>query len=211
MSHNRIKVGSAEPNSSGVISPALNDLSNVNVSPSEGDYLLYTSGAWSSGTPASSTSTKYLWLGEGASQNYPEGWVGGNHVYFYSASPVNTLSATLSSSDSYANWYDQFTIPAGVYFAQCRVEGDFTNSSGEFRYRLTTEISGTTTTHASSGVSSDLGNTNQNPDIAQSLINVSSQAILKVEIINSGASNLATSGMSNSHALYGYLWLMKVG
>jgi hypothetical protein len=211
MSHNKIKIGTAEPDSSGAISPALNDLSNVSVSPSEGDYLIYTSGAWAAGSPTTTSSIEYLWLGEGASQTYPEGWVGGNHVYFYAASPVNTASITLASSDTYTNWYDEFTIPAGTYFVQCRVEGDFTASSGLFRYQVTTEISGTTTTHAASGVSADNGNTNQNPDLAQALLTVASQATLRVEIISSGSTGLATTGMTTSQALYGYLWLMKVG
>ena len=57
MSHNRIKVGSAEPNSSGVISPALNDLSNVSGSPSDGQVLKYSSSSssWSPSNSSSST------------------------------------------------------------------------------------------------------------------------------------------------------------
>ena len=212
MSHNKVKIGTATPDSSGALSVALNDLSDVSVSPSNNDYLVYSSGAWSATTPTTTTSAEHMWLGEGASQTYPEGWVGGKHVYFYAASPVNQItSASLASSDSYSNWYDEISIPSGTYLAQARVEGDFTSSAGVFRYRFTTEISGTTTTHAASGVSADLGNTNQNPAHAQALINIASAATLRVEIVSAGSSNLATTGMTTNQGLYGYLWLMKVG
>lgn len=211
MSHLKVKIGTAEPDKSGTLTPVLNDLSDVNASASAGDYLLFSGGSWSSGAPSASTSTEYVFLGEGAAQTYPEGWVGGKHIYFYDASPTNTLSATLTSSDSFTNWYDEITIPAGVYLAQCRAEGDFTSSSGTFRYRFTTEISGTTTTHAASGVSADLANTNQNPDLAQALISIASQAVLRVEIISAGASSLETSSMSTNQGLYGFLFLLKVG
>ena len=56
MSHNRTKIGSAEPNSSGVISPELNDLSNVSGSPSDGQVLKYSSSS-SSWSPSNSSST----------------------------------------------------------------------------------------------------------------------------------------------------------
>ena len=212
MSHNKTTIGTATPDTTGAIAVALNDLSDVNVSPSENDYLVYASGAWSATTPTTSTSAEHIWLGEGASQTYPEGWVGGNHVYFYASSPVNAISsASLASSDSFSNWYDEISIPAGTYLAQARAEGDFTSSAGVFRYRFTTEISGTTTTHAASGVSADLGNTNQSPAQAQALINIASAATLRVEIISAGSSDLATTGMTTNQGLYGYLWLMKVG
>jgi len=212
MSHNKVKIGTATPDVTGELSVELNDLNDVNVTPSNNDYLVYSSGAWSATTPTTSTTAEHIWLGEGASQTYPEGWVGGNHVYFYASTPVNEISsASLSSSDSYTDWYDEVSIPSGTYLAQCRAMGDFTSSAGVFRYRFTTEISGTTTTHAASGVSADLGNTNQNPAHAQALIKITSAATLRVEIISSGSSNLATTGMTTDQGLYGYLWLMKVG
>lgn len=212
MSHNKVKVGTATPDANGALSVALNDLSDVSVSPSNNDYLVYSSGAWSATTPTTTTTAEHIWLGEGASQTYPEGWVATNHVYFYAATPINQISgASLASSDSFSNWYDEISIPAGTYLAQCRVMGDFTSSSGTFRYRFTTEISGTTTTHAASGVTADLGNTNQNPAQAQALVKIASAATLRVEIISSGAFNLATTGMTTNQGLYGYLWLMKVG
>ena len=212
MSHNKTTIGTATPDATGAIAVALNDLSDVNVSPSENEYLVYSSGSWSATTPTTVTTAEHIWLGEGASQTYPEGWVATNHVYFYAASPVNQISgASLASSDSFANWYDEISIPSGTYLAQARAEGDFTSSAGVFRYRFTTEISGTTTTHAASGVSADLANTNQNPAQAQALINIASAATLRVEIISAGSSNLATTGMTTNQGLYGYLWLMKVG
>ena len=216
MSHNTIKINSQKPDASGNITQTLNNLSGVSASsPTNGQYLVYSdsSDAWVAGSSTTTTaSLPHVWLGEGASQAYPEGWAANNNVYFYAANPVNNITgASLASSDSYSNWYDEITIPAGTYLVQARVEGDFSSSAGVFRYIIATTISGTTTTHAASGVSSDLGNTNQNPDLAQALLVVASQATLSVQIIASGASNLTTSGMSTSQGLYGYLWIAKVG
>ena len=52
MSHNKIKVGTAEADRTGLISPDLNDLGNVSGSPSDGQVLKYTSSSSSWG-PAS--------------------------------------------------------------------------------------------------------------------------------------------------------------
>jgi hypothetical protein len=215
MSHNKVKVGTAEANRLGEISPELNDLSNVAGAPSDGQYLLYSSStsSWSPGTPSgTSTTLEHIWLGEGASQTYPEGWVGGRNAYFYAASPVNNISgASLASSDSFSNWYDEITIPSGTYFVQARVEGDFTSSSGVFRYITTTTASSTTTQHAASGTSASLASTNQNPDLIQALFEISATSVLSVEILSAGSSSLATSGMTTNQAQYGYLWIAKVG
>ena len=209
MSHNKVKIGTAEPDVSGNITPSLSDLSNVSsTSPSDGQYLRYndSSSEWepNAGSSSSTTSAGHIWIGEGASQTYPESWTSGNGVYFYSSStPVNTISgASISSSDSYANWYDTFTLPAGTYLIYTRVDGDFSASNGSFKYTVNTA----STDQAASGFSCDLGNTNINPAIAQSLFTIADSSATTIKI--SSTSSLGTA--STNQALYGFIFIMKV-
>ena len=51
MSHNKISVGTATPDATGALSVALNDLSDVSGSPSDGDVCGYASGAWAPTSP----------------------------------------------------------------------------------------------------------------------------------------------------------------
>jgi uncharacterized protein (DUF2141 family) len=210
MSHNKIKIGTAKPNQAGELSPDLSDLNNVSSSaPSNDQYLKYnsTSSEWepAAGADENTTSVPTIFIGEGASQTYPEAWANSNGVYFYSSStPVNTISsATVTSSDSYANWYDTFTLPSGTYLVYARAQGDFSSSSGEFKYTVNTNG----TDRAASGFSSDLSNTNQNPAIAQSVFTLSSSTATTIKI--SGLSNGGT--VSTNQALYGFIMIQKVG
>jgi len=215
MSHNQSKVNSQEPNRQGVTSQALGDLSNVSsTSPTEGYYLQYddTASEWQPkvGTAGSSTSAQHIFLGEGASQTYPETWSSGNNVYFYSSSAVNNIDgASLASSDTYSNWYDEITLPIGTYWAYCRVEGDFSASSGQFKYvfQSTPTAGGATSTHAASGWSASTANTGQNPDVAQALFELDAEAVLVVNIQNTAS--LGTAG--TNQGLYGFLTIVKVG
>lgn len=209
MSHNKIKLGTAEPNRAGELSPDLSDLNNVSsTAPTSGQYLKYnsTSSEWEpdAGTSSSGSTVSHIWIGEGASQTYPEAWANTNGVYFYSSStPVNTITgATVSSSDTYSNWYDTFNLPAGTYLIYARAQGDFSSSSGQFKY--TVNAGGTD--QAASGFSSDLSNTNQNPAIAQALFTLSGSADVIIKI--SGLSNGGTE--STNQGLYGFIMIQKV-
>ena len=210
MSHNKIKVAGKSPNQAGEISVDLSDLNDVSSSaPSNDQYLQYnsTSAEWepTDGTTVETTNVPTIFIGEGASQTYPEAWANNNGVYFYSSStPVNTISsATVTSSDSYANWYDTFTLPSGTYLVYARAQGDFSSSSGEFKYTVNTNG----TLRAASGFSTDLSNTNQNPTIAQALFTLSTSTSTKIEIL--GLSNGGTA--STNQALYGFIMIQKVG
>ena len=215
MSHNQNKINSQTANRQGVVTQSLGDLSDVsNSSPTEGYYLQYddTASEWQPkvGTAGATNSAQHIWLGEGANQTYPEAWSSGNDVYFYSSSTVNNITgATISSSDSYNNWYDQITLPSGTYWAYCRVEGDFSASSGQFKYvfQSTPTGGGSATTHAASGWSASTGNTGQNPDVAQALFELDAEANLVVNIQNTASLGTASS----NQATYGFLAIIKVG
>ena len=96
MSHNKIKIGTATPDATGVIAVELNDLSNVDVSgASDGSALRYVSAEW---THAPSVSASY------ATAGYAAGWStytsGGGNSY--------TATGALNSYRTFdvTNWED---------------------------------------------------------------------------------------------------------
>ena len=208
MSHNKIKVGGQEPTVNGEISVALNNLSDVNASsPSNGDFLKYndTSGDWENSATASSSSVPIVFLGEGANQNYPETLASGSDVYFYAASPINTIGATLGSSDSYSNWYDQFTLPAGDYMLQASLHGDYTGATGQAKYQFREGSNN----RGASGVNLDPSNTTgtEYPGEAISYVTLSSSTTITVRLTSVTAADSTTTGLQGQR---GYILIMKV-
>ena len=208
MSHNKIKVGGQEPTVNGEISVALNNLSDVSASsPSNGDFLKYnsTSGDWENSATASSSSVPIVFLGEGANQNYPETLASGSDVYFYAASPINTIGATLGSSDSYSNWYDQFTLPAGDYMLQASLHGDYTGATGQAKYQFREGSNN----RGASGVNLDPSNTTgtEYPGEAISYVTLSSSTTITVRLTSVTAADSTTTGLQGQR---GYILIMKV-
>jgi hypothetical protein len=208
MSHNKIKVGGQSPNTSGEISVAINNLSDVNItSVSNNDFLKYnsTSGDWENNATASSSSVSIVFLGEGANQNYPETLASGSDVYFYAASPINTIGATLGSSDSYSNWYDQFTLPAGDYILQASLHGDYTGATGEAKYQFREGSNN----RGASGVNLDPSNTTgtEYPGEAVSYVTLASSTTITVRLTSVTAANSTTTGLQGQR---GYILIMKV-
>ena len=143
MSHNNLKLGTAEPDRVSDVTPSLSDLNNVSsTAPTDGQYLKYdtASSEWKpgAGTSGTSSSVEHIWIGEGASQTYPVTWANGGDVYFYGSTVVNTITgATVSSSPSHTNWYNTFNLPSGTYMVFARAVADFSSSSGQLQYTVT--------------------------------------------------------------------------
>lgn len=208
MSHNKIKVGGQSPNTSGEISVAINNLSDVNISSVQNDdFLKYnsTSGDWENSSSASSSSVSILFLGEGADQTYPETLASGSDVYFYAASPINTIGATLGSSDTYSNWYDQFTLPAGDYILQASLHGDYTGATGQAKYQFREG----TNNRGAAGVNLDPSNTSgtEYPAEAISYVTLSSSTVITVRLTSVTAANSTTTNLQGKR---GFLLIMKV-
>ena len=209
MSHNKIKVGGQSPNTSGEISVALDNLSDINItSISDNDFLQYnsTSGDWENTANPSSSTVAILFLGEGADQTYPETLASGSDVYFYAASPVNTIGATLASSDTYSDWYDQFTLPAGDYLLQASLHGDYTGATGEAKYQFREGSNN----RGASGVNLDPSNTSgtEYPADAISYVTLTASTTVTLRLTSVTASNSTTTNLQSKR---GYLLIMKVG
>jgi len=209
MSHNKIKVGGQSPNASGEISVALDNLSDVNItSIADDEFLQYnaTSGNWENSSTVSSSSVAILFLGEGADQTYPETLASNSDVYFYASSPVNTIGATLVSSDTYSDWYDQFTLPSGDYILQASLHGDYTGSSGQAKYQFREG----STNRGASGVNLEPSNTGgtEYPGESVSYMSLSASTTISVRLTSVTAANSTTTNLQGKR---GYLLIMKVG
>ena len=206
MSHNKLTVQNQSPDSAGNISLDLNNLDDVNTgTPSNNDYLKYISGEWQAAASTSTTPTiEHIWIGEGASQTYPEAWTNGNDVYFYSSSsPTNTIAgATVTSSDSHSNWYDEFNLPSGSYFIYTRIQADFSSSSGYVSYKVHDGAA----VVAPTGYAVASGNSSEFPQLIQTIIELSSSASVSIRLTTTSSTTTA----STEQGLYGFILIQKV-
>ena len=208
MSFNNIKINSnVKPGGSGNITLGSNDLSDVSISSlANGNYLKYNGTNWvNSSTTATSNTLNLIFIGQGASsQQYPLAWAEDDDVYFYSTSVVNTISgASVSSSGSHSNWYDQVSLPAGDYLLQASVHGSYSSSSGkiEFRFREGSNLRG------GKGINLRGDNTSGTnyPGDAISYVSLSSTTTIALKAVE-----VSNASQGNEQAERGYLLIMKV-
>jgi hypothetical protein len=120
MSHNALKIGTAGPNAAGVITPALTDLSDVDLTGAlDTEALVYDAGAGKWVPSAVSAALSYAFVGEGAANDYANTALTmavGQPVAFYDTSPDNTIGATFTgTANNAAGWIKSVTLPAGTY------------------------------------------------------------------------------------------------
>ena len=120
MSHNEQKIGTAEPTIAGVITPNLGDVSDVNITSAQNNEVIaYSGGNWIN-TTAPIVSSHYIWIGEGAADDYDEtGNTGaissGEAWYIFDANEKNNISGATITKISGTDWIDYITLPAGNY------------------------------------------------------------------------------------------------
>jgi|11BtaG_2_1085332.scaffolds.fasta_scaffold17240_2 hypothetical protein len=206
MSHNKITVGGQSPSSSGDVSLALNNLSDVDTTGvASGDVIAYNSTSSNYEASSASISLGVVFLGEGASSNYPQTLNASDNVYFYAPNPVNTVGATLLDSDTIgSNWYDGVTLPAGEYIISCSLHGDYTGSTG-----ITTFIIKSGSTQIGCFAQDvDGANNSDYPSDASAYVSLSSSTNIVVDITSVTAANSTTT---DGQSKRGYLQVIKVG
>ena len=216
MSFNNIKINtSIKPSSTGNISLGPNDLSDVSISSlTSGNYLKYDGSNWVNSTStATASSLNLIFIGQGASVQYPTNWTANEDAYFYSTSVVNTISgASVSSSGSHSNWYDQVSLPSGNYMLQAAVHAGYTGSTGLLKFQFREGSS----TRGAAGVNLNASNTSgtEYPADAISYVALSSTTTIAVKIITATSVKSGETGAdarTNVQAERGYLMIMKVG
>ena len=212
MSYINIKINTnVKPSGTGNISLGSNDLSDVSItSEQSGDYLKYNGSNWvNSSSTATSSSLDLIFIGEGASVQYPTNWVQNQDAYFYSTSVVNTISgASVSSSGSHSNWYDQISLPAGNYMLQASVHAGYTGSTGKLQFQFREG----NTLRGAAGVNLDASNTSGTnyPADAISYFVLTTTKTIAVKLTTVTAAQSGGS-LTNVQAERGYLMIMKVG
>lgn len=192
MSHNKIKVAGQEPNSSGVITVALDNLSNVTASsPNENDILQYSSGSWSTSALASvSSSAEYLLIGQGESNAYSNSTTdttisNGDILNFYDTAPKNTLSGASVVNYLATDWITGVTLPAGTYWVLTTYRVEF-SASGLLGFRWQTDAGGNKTNIAYIG--ENFGGVAGTTSTISAIINLSSSDT--IELNASDVSNI---------------------
>lgn len=138
MSHNKIKVGTAEPDRAGDVSLSINNLSDVDTTGvASGQYLSYDGADWGPTDSPAGSIPGIIFVGEGATSNYSGSGASGvttsDDIEFYATSPGNTItSATITSA---SNWVSSITLPAGKYRLTAVAGLELSASSGLLEYR----------------------------------------------------------------------------
>ena len=210
MSHNKIKVAGQEPNASGEISVAIDNLSDVSTSGvSSGEVIKYNGSSWDTGA-APAGSPQYILIGQGESEAYSDstatGLGVGDSLQIYDTSPIENIAGASLTKTS--DWIREITLPAGQYFVQCQTRVVF-SASGYLLFNLAKtsnndEISnsaliGDNSASYASGVASTL----------QSYMNLSSSETFKIRFgQSSNVDSVANQGTVPSE--HSFLFIMKV-
>lgn len=206
MSHNKVKIGTATPDASGELSVSLTDLNDVSGTPSEGELLQYSSGAWAPASVSGSSEIEYLWFGRGESEDYdysPATSLGAPYnFYLYDTSPTNTITgATLSVTASSGagagsgDWLDSFTLPAGTYRFQVVANVEF-SGTGFFKWSLYN-----TTTSAYVGNDGTVGAAGSGAPLAIAIIELTASTTFDIRIV-SASSVAGVSSQGNTPSEY---------
>lgn len=205
MSHNKITVANQNPDSSGEITVALNNLSDVNTSGvSTNQTLIYSGSAWTVSNMTSSSTM--IFVGEGAAQNYNTSGgsaiSAGVSVEFYDSNTFNGISsATITSS---SNWVSSVTLPVGNYIIQANLGITFSASSGEATYRIYVD-------GAAVGTTGNVGYSDLSvgSPAATYLSVTSGTSVIDVRIITVSSAN-TLANQSTRQATHGYFEVRSV-
>ena len=138
MGHNKIKVGTAEPDRIGDVALSINDLSDVDTSgAANGQFLSYDGTDWGPTDSPAGSVPGVIFVGEGATSNYSGSGAGGvttsDDIEFYATSAGNTITgATITSA---SNWVSAVALPAGKYRLTAVAALELSASSGLLEYR----------------------------------------------------------------------------
>ena len=132
MSHNKFSVASQSPDSSGDVSVALTNLSDVSIStPSVGQVLKYDGSSFVN-IAEPSASAAYIRVGNGETNAYSNSGAAsigvGDQLRIYETSPLNTISGASFTKYSSTDWIESITLPAGNYQAISQFNVSFSAS-----------------------------------------------------------------------------------
>ena len=228
MSHNKIKVGTAEPDRTGDISVSISDMSDVSVStPASGQLLKYDGSAWANAT--ATIDSQYIWIGQGESNAYSNtGNTGaisvGDAWYVYDSAPTNSITGASITKIGATDWVDYITLPEGNYTVDAQFFAEWTASGylevQLFRSTASTPSWTTSTSYALSSaayIGETLGAyavtnvlTGQFTISASNVSGGTNRIRLQVKSSSNLASYDGASNQGTTPSKYNYLYIQKV-
>jgi hypothetical protein len=215
MSHNNVKIGTAEPNSSGEFTVALNNLSDVSGTPSDGELLQYSSGAWAPASVSGSATIQYLKWGNGEAEPYDDSpatsMAAGQTLYLYDENGYNgisgaTVSSTTSTGTGGGEWLNSVTLPAGTYRIVLNVDAAF-SGTGYMTFAVFDGASRVTSQGSIGTATSTLG---AGGPTSEAILVLTASTTLNAEITAvSSVDSVVNQG--NTIAEHGFLLIEKMG
>jgi len=205
MSHNKIKVGTAEPDVNGDISLSVNDI--VSGTPSEGDTIKYNGSTWETTTLAVGSNYLYISTTTGnAYSNSPATSTSSGDWYFYGDNIINNIGATITKHST-TDWITSITLPAGDYILRSATFAEF-SASGYLRLRWTDNSLGVKSN--TSIIGDDFTTYGGSSSTNIGYLSETSSVTINCEIVNS--SNVDTvANQGNTPSEYNYILIIKVG
>ena len=210
MSHNANKVNSQEPNRAGVVSQALNDLSDVSASsPSPGEVLLYSGGTWSASS-ASGVSGGLINIGSGESNAYSNTGASSigasSDLYFYDSSATNTITGSTINYVTSTNWASSVELPSGDYMIWVRYGAEFSSTG-----YLSFAVHNTSNTQLSSYamIGADTTTYHLPPSVLQARLELTATTTIKIRGVHSSGLD-TVSNQGNTPAEFSQWTILKV-
>ena len=204
MSHNKIKVGTAEPDVNGDIALSVNDI--VSGTPNAGVTIQYNGSAWETKTLA--PGANYLYISTSTANAYsnsPATSTSSGDWYFYGDNIINNIGATITKHSS-TDWITSITLPAGDYILRSATFAEF-SASGYLRLKWVDSSSNVKSNISMIG--DDFTTYGGSSSTCIGYLNATSSVIINCEIVNS--SNVDTvANQGNTPSEYNYILILKV-
>ena len=204
MSHNKIKVGTAEPDVNGDIALSVDDI--VSGTPNAGDTIQYNGSAWE--TKILAPGANYLYISTSTANAYsnsPATSTSSGDWYFYGDNIINNIGATITKHST-TDWITSITLPAGDYILRSATFAEF-SASGYLRLKWIDSSSNVKSNVSMIGDDFTIYGGSSSTCIGY--LNETSSVIINCEIVNS--SNVDTvANQGNTPSEYNYILILKV-
>jgi len=204
MSHNQIKVATAEPDVNGDIALSVDDI--VSGTPSAGDTIQYNGSAWE--TKILAPGANYLYISTSTANAYsnsPATSTSSGDWYFYGDNIINNIGATITKHST-TDWITSITLPAGDYILRSATFAEF-SASGYLRLKWIDSSSNVKSNVSMIG--DDFTTYGGSSSTCIGYLNETSSVIINCEIVNS--SNVDTvANQGNTPSEYNYILILKV-
>ena len=204
MSHNQIKVATAEPDVNGDIALSVDDI--VSGTPNAGDTIQYNGSAWE--TKILAPGANYLYISTSTANAYsnsPATSTSSGDWYFYGDNIINNIGATITKHST-TDWITSITLPAGDYILRSATFAEF-SASGYLRLKWIDSSSNVKSNVSMIG--DDFTTYGGSSSTCIGYLNETSSVIINCEIVNS--SNVDTvANQGNTPSEYNYILILKV-